>query len=262
MLKKIKTKVLIFQNSFEPLSSPTTINCFIYLLIPIFLILNMFKLTSNFLPQIDMMYIKFFLAFFGATYAYKDLNPYIKNVSNTKTTLIVSMKLIIMYSFFMAVVILIVGNDPQKLQASTLSNTSYYLQVIDLPFTAIGEEVFKALMLLAFIELFKPFKNFKIALAILVSAIIFGLLHINYNYANSLSILFALGFSSIPAFLFFLYYKSIYPVIIVHFIIDFLVISNISENFSFFTTLFQIIWTIVVVVVIFNKGLNPKPRTK
>lgn len=262
MLKQSKEKILSLCNSLQPLSSPKLVDCLVYLSIPLFLILNLFKVTTYFLPSIDMLYIKFFIALFGVTYAYKDLNPYIKNVSNLKTTIKVSVKLFIAYGLFVGIAIIIIGNDPQNLKSITLSNTDYYLHLLELPFTAIGEEVLKSLMLLAFIRLFKPLKNINIILAIFTSAAIFGLLHINYDYSNALGIVFSIGFSSIPVYLFLLYYKSIYPVIIVHFIVDFFALSNISANFSILTLLFQLICITVILIFLSRNILNLIFKTK
>lgn len=262
MLKQNKEKILLLSNSLEPLSSPKLVDCLVYLLIPLFLILTLFKVPIYFLPSIDMLYIKFFIALFGATYAYKDLNPYIKNVSNLKTTIKVSVKLFIAYGLFVAIAIIIVGDDPQNLKSITLSNTAYYLHLLELPFTAIGEEVLKSLMLLAFIRLFKPLKNINIIFAILTSAAIFGVLHINYDYSNALRIVLLIGFSSIPVYLFLLYYKSIYPVIIVHFIVDFFALSKISTNFSILTLLFQLICMAVTLIFLCRGILNLRSKTK
>lgn len=234
--------------SLEPLSTPSLLNCFIYLLIPLFIFLTIFKTTKDFLPHIDMLYIKFLISLFGVTYAYKDLSPYIKNVNNFKTTIKISIKLFIAYILFLALAILIVGHDPQNIQNLNLSNSKYFRYILELPFTAIGEEVLKALMLLALIRLFKPLKNIKFIAAILISSAVFGLLHVNYNYATAMQIIFAIGFTTIPDFIFFLYYKSIYPLIIIHFITDFVTFSKVSENFQIFFILFQVISMLLIII--------------
>lgn len=243
-------------DSLEPLSEPSKIDCFIYLLIPIFLILIILGKMPSFIPHIDMLYVKFFIALFGATYAYKNLSPYVKNVNNFKTTISVSAKLFLVTAIFTWLALLIVGNDPQNIENLNLSNKQYYLLLLDLPFTAIGEEVFKSLMLLAFLRLFAPLKNAKFIISILLSCIIFGFLHVNYNFESSLNIIFAIGITTIPTFLCFLYYKSIYPGIIIHFFSDFMAFSKISANYSFIILLFQLILCFAITFLLLKQLIN------
>lgn len=246
--------------SLEPISYPSLINSFIYLIIPLLVLLILNK-KIDFLPYIPSLYIKILISLFGATYAYKDLSPYIRNVVNFKTTLKVSAKLMVLYGIFIFIALFFTGDDPQNIKNLNLSNKEYFLHILELPFTAIGEEVMKALMLFALLKVFKPFNNFNIPIAILISSAIFGLLHINYNYDNAIKIIFAIGFTSIPDSLYFLKYKSIYPLIIVHFIADFLALSNISQNFSLIVTLAQLSMLLAIIFFIpisffFNKKNN------
>lgn len=249
-MNTIKRKTNIFLDSIEPVSFPSILDSIIYLLIPLFLILNMFKITKLFSLHINMLYIKIFIAFFGFTYGFKHLNPYLSTVVNIKTTIKTSVKLIILYTVILLLLIPLTGKDPQQLQNLNLSNKEYYLSLIELPFTAISEEVFKSLMLLALIRLL-PMKKYKVIVAILISSLIFGLLHINYAYQNSINILLPIGLSAIPTFIFFLYYKSIYPSMIVHFVTDFIVITKFTANFSFiFTFFFYTLCAATVVIFI------------
>ena len=256
MNNTISKKINNLYTSLEPLCKPSKFDCFIYLLIPLYLILFLFKKLPPFIPHIDMLYIKFLISLFGVTYTYKNLSPYIRNITNFKTTVTVSAKLFVVTSICTYLALLVVGRDPQNIGNLSLTNTQYYLLLLDLPFTAIGEEVFKVLMLLAFLRLFAPLKNNKFIVSLLLSSFIFGLLHINYNYASSLKIIFAIGVTAIPSFLFFLYYKSIYPSIIVHFFLDFMAFSNVSTNYSFIVLFFQLALCTAISLLLLRQFFN------
>lgn len=259
MLSKLKNRFDSYVSSMQPLNSPKLLNCFVYLLIPVILALVVFPNTI-FQIKIDMLYIKFFICLLGVTFAYKDLSPYIKNVTNFKTTLVVSFKLILVLSLFTLITLPFTGSDPQDVQRYALSDTMFFQLILELPFTAIGEEIFKALMLFAFIRLFKPFKNMNVVLAIILSSIVFGLLHINYNFQNSLEIILAIGITCVPTYIFLLYYKSIYPLILIHFVQDFVAFSSTSLNYSFIAVYYQLFIIIMCMVMVITGKFGFRPN--
>lgn len=257
MYKKFETKLNRFIEKIQPVTMPTLTRGIVYLLIPTYLLISLNKGININLPQIPMVYIKFLIALIGVTYGYKDIESYIKNVNNFSGTIKVSAKLFLLEVLFMGVILFLVGRDPQNLKDISISNFSYYKFLLELPFTAIGEEVLKVLTLFAFIRICKPFKNKRVIIAIIATATIFGSLHINYSYTNAIRIIIAIGGTAIPSLIFFLYYKSIYPCIIVHFIHDLVAVSYYTENYSWVYLIFQII-----VMIIFLGGLFKYNLTK
>lgn len=259
----VKNNTNGFMRKLQPLTCPNILDSIIYLLIPTYLILNMIPITRGFLPRININIIKFLIALFGATYAYKNLEPYIKRVDyNTTTTLKVSIKLLIADIVVTWLILFVVGRDPQNLNTMVLTDYQFFSLLLELPFTAIGEEVLKVLMLFAFIRLFKPLKNIGLFLAILASSAVFGLLHINYNYSNSINILLAIGVTAIPSLVFVLYYKSIIPGIIIHFLNDLIAFAAHSQNYYFIVPLFQIVWSLGFMIWIFTSGKNKKYKSR
>lgn len=124
-------------------------------------------------------------------------------------------------------------NDPQGIKDFTYSLRDFiYLFSFDIILTAIGEEFWKLLMILVSLRLLcnlKMHSLFKVALGVLIPSIVFGLAH-NINYSNTAWIPIAV--MTIPSFIMFLKYKSILPLIIAHFIFDFISIVGKVDNFG------------------------------
>lgn len=109
-------------------------------------------------------------------------------------------------------------DDPQGLKHVVYSNEQYVDSIVRLPFTAIGEEFFKLLIFLAFFSLVSVgSKYFKIFVAALLASFMFGHMHV-FNYELTAGVPIMLG--AIPTFYLMLYYRSILPLIIEHFLFD------------------------------------------
>lgn len=114
--------------------------------------------------------------------------------------------------------IFLVGEDPQGLATEGTSWTIYFWEMVLLPFIAVGEEFLKAIVGLALLSLTDGLRwNIRLPLAAIVSALVFGYLHV-INYPVAVGLPIALG--SIPYPFFMVYYRSILPLILAHFIWD------------------------------------------
>ncbi|MFD4706089.1 type II CAAX prenyl endopeptidase Rce1 family protein [Gottfriedia sp. NPDC058432] len=110
-------------------------------------------------------------------------------------------------------------SDPQGISELILTDKVYFKMLTTLPFVAVGEEFLKLLVFISFFLLLVQFSNnTRIFIAIILASFIFGHLHI-FNYKLTAGIPLMIG--AIPSFYFMLYYKSILPLIIEHFLFDF-----------------------------------------
>jgi hypothetical protein len=150
--------------------------------------------------------------------------------------------------------------DPQGLENVIFTYKQYIESLIRLPFTAIGEEFFKLLIFLSFFGLLPSVsRHIRIFMAVLLAAFVFGHLHIfGYELTAGVPIMFG----AIAGFYLALYYRSIIPLIIEHFIADLFAYTahtQIGELFEMFLVLaFLVTW----LVWSFRDSIKKKDKPK
>lgn len=132
--------------------------------------------------------------------------------------------------------------DPQGLKDLVLTNEEYINKLEILPFIAVGEEFFKLLMFLALFSLITfGSKNIRILIATLIAAFIFGHLHV-FSYEITAGIPIMIG--AIPTFYLMLYYRSILPMIVEHFFMDFYSFTGHTVFGNLFVQIVSIVFMI------------------
>lgn len=199
-----------------------------------------------------------FLILFGLTLGFKELNPLIKPVENSwKKTIIKSLYLFGFQALFtVGTIIFLDIPDPQGIQNSVYSIKEFIINLLHLPLVAIGEEFFKILMFLSIISFFrtKPFTS--ILLAIFLSSFIFGYMHV-FGYKITAGLPIAIG--TIPSFIFLIKYRSIYPLIIAHFITDFgYLIFHVEIYGKMIRQTFQFISALLVIITFIYSLISVK----
>ncbi|MFW5962044.1 MAG: type II CAAX prenyl endopeptidase Rce1 family protein [bacterium] len=171
----------------------------------------------------------------------KEIKDYINKIESWKKTISISFLLLIVMGIFAAVGVVFIGNvrDPQGIMDVQITIVEL-LQVLSiLPGVAIGEELLKVLIFLGFISIFKLKWRARVFLAVIISSFFFGYLHV-VHYPFTAMIPIAVG--SIPSFLFLLYYKSIIPLILAHFLWD--TLSFMMRINSYLTIIVLIVYSI------------------
>lgn len=179
---------------------------------------------------------------------------------NFKLTFIIGVRTLAYQSLVAIIFLLILSfiniNDPQGIKDLTYSfKEFFYLFSLDLILTAVGEEFWKLLMILTISKLIYNFKipiHFKVIIIITIPSIVFGLAH-NINYQNTAWI--PIAAMTIPSFIIFLKYKSILPLVIAHFIFDFIsMVSKIDNMGSIIINILGVI--LIAVYLFFEKALD------
>lgn len=250
-LSNLKRNIDTSLNTLQPDNIPSKFKSFIYLLIPIISFLFIIGKTNTiFGIRITSIYLKAFIILVGFSFGLKDLYPYFRKIKSWKETFKVSISLLLYSYFFIFIFIPLYGEDPQGLANVTYSTHQYLLHITELPFTAIGEEILKVLMFLALLSIIKTHWNSRLILSVLISSFIFGMLHINYK----VTAVFPIAMSSIPYFIYLLKYRSIYPLIIAHFIFDFLSLSARHESMGdYVQPIVTVIYFLFFIIIPFIK---------
>ncbi len=193
---------------------------------------------------------------------YKDIKPFV-NLKQYKlmellkisgVTIIVSL----LFSVIGLKIMSLFGvTDPQGIKNLVYSNEEYINKLEILPFIAIGEEFLKLLMFLALFNLitFGP-RSSRILIATLMAAFIFGHLHI-FSYELTAGIRIMIG--AIPTFYLMLYYRSILPLIIEHFFMDFYSFTGHTVFGDLFVQIVSIVLMICWFGWLIKTSLNKKP---
>lgn len=204
----------------------------IILAIPIFVyVMDTFGLIPEIYQGIG---INIFIALYSATIGYKYLETYISKVNGKIISTIEATIFIMMASDLLAIIgFLIIGtNDPQQLRNITITGISYNLvgkYILEYIFVGIGEELlcFYILMILLFII---PSK-YKIIIGIVMTSLIFGLLHsINWPIISVIPI----ALSHIPLIYSYIKLKTLIPAMICHMISDILAVFNLIPELKYF----------------------------
>ncbi|KAA0795305.1 hypothetical protein EXW45_23775 [Bacillus wiedmannii] len=128
-------------------------------------------------------------------------------------------------------------HDPQGIRSVVYTNKEYIDNLLHLPFIAVGEEFYKLLIFISFFILLSQFPGHtRIFIAIVLASFMFGYMHV-FNYKLTAGLPLMIG--AIPTFYFMLYYRSILPLIIEHFLFDFFSFSLHTQYQEFLLTLLQ-----------------------
>lgn len=223
------------------------------------------KATIYFL-LIPLVIISLMESFYQALYltlmciliGYQDIRGYVVfNQFKFVQLVRISVILLIVSAVFSIIVLRIMSyfgiDDPQGIRDSVLSNEEYYIALVELPFIAIGEEFFKFLIFISFFILLSQFSKYtKLIIAVLLASFVFGHLHI-IGYELTVGLPLMIG--AIPGFIFMIYYRSLLPLIIEHFIFDFLSFT-IHSQYEYVTYL------LIIALVIFLFMSKPKEQVK
>ena len=226
---------------------PTVRATLYFLLIPLMII----SLMESFY---DVMYLTLLCILIG----YKDIRGYVVLKQFKFIQLLrISVILYFVSAFFSLVVVKIMSyfgiDDPQGIRDSVLSNEEYYRALLKLPFIAIGEEFLKFLIFISFFILLSQFSKYtKLIIAVILASFVFGHLHIiGYELTAGLPLMIG----AIPGFIFMIYYRSLLPLIIEHFIFDFL-------SFTIHSQYVLVTYLVFIALVIFLFTSKPKEKVK
>lgn len=194
---------------------PTITKSLIYILIPlVILILIILNINGINFYKYTFLSIQIFICLFALTFAYSDLSLYLNKINDWLTTLIISLQIWSIQTIILLLTTLFLGKDLQGLKHISIQD--FFNFFIQLPLVAISEEFMKILMFLGLLKLIKLPNPYRIILSTGIASLIFGLLHINYKLISFIPI----SLSTTVYFVYFLHYKSIYPLIISHYITD------------------------------------------
>ena len=169
--------------------------------------------TKNYLGGILHL---LFLISYGLTLGFKDIKGYIRKINSWKDTFYIGTKLLII-SIVIIGIFLIGDNDPQGISKLEYSGEATMLLLSKLPLIAVGEEFFKFFVFMGLLSLIRIPIRHRLVIVTMLSSFIFGYMHvINYKITAGL----ILSLCDIPYCIFFIYYQSILPLIIAHFIQD------------------------------------------
>lgn len=216
---------------------PSKNRAILYAVVVFFSFVFLFFLRYVINSPVASMSWNLFINIFVLIIGWNDIWKYLRSVDSYKFTFILGIRTVA-YQTIVAMIFLILLsfvniNDPQGIKDFTYSLREFlYLFSFDIILTAIGEEFWKLLMILTVLRLVANIRIpifLKLTIGLLIPSIIFGLAH-NINYLNTAWI--PIAAMTIPSFVMFLKYKSILPLIIAHFIFDFISIVGKVENFG------------------------------
>ena len=182
-----------------------------------------------------LVYLGLFLLF-SVTVGFEEIGPFynkssgiINLIGMTGTVYITCILVENLTGYFLA------ANDPQLLDQYSyelswqyvLNHFSRYCLV------GIGEELFKFCVFL-FVYWFgvkiSGKKLISCIISVLLTSLLFGLLHVNYNYSQWLNITLIIGMSSVVYFYFLFKYQTILPLMIAHGLQDFIVSLELTQE--------------------------------
>lgn len=152
----------------------------------------------------------------------------------------------------------ITGPNPQGLQGVTYDLRKYSLNPSMLPFIGFGEEILTFVVFFGLFTLIQGNRLFKLAIAIVMTAFIFGLLHV-FNSPFLARIPIALG--GIPILFLVIYYRSIVPTIIEYMLWDGINFLGHFEQIGLYM-LHLLVYMGVVFIFIFRDMFTKKRKKK
>ncbi|AHA07731.1 hypothetical protein TU60_23110 [Bacillus toyonensis] len=238
----------------EPTSFPYQKSFLYFLLIPSLII------TLN-----TGIYTPILLTLVCLLIGYKDIHVFLDfKRYKPKKILKLSISLLIINFLFSLLVLEMLNlfniNDPQGIRGMVYTNKEYLDKLLQLPFIAVGEEFYKLLIFISFFILLSQFSGHtRIFIAIVLASFMFGYMHV-FSYKLTAGLPLMIG--AIPTFYFMLYYRSILPLIIEHFLFDFLSFSLHTQYQDFLLTFLQGVLIIFCIwQVIKSSPKKKKPNT-
>lgn len=233
---------------------PSKSKTIIYTIIIVFSFFYLSFLNSIFNSPVAGMSWNIFINIGVLIIGWNDIWTYFTRIKgNSKLTLVIGIRTLAYQTgvaiFFLLILSFININDPQGIKDITYNMKDFfYLFFVDIILTAIGEEFWKLLMILITFKILSKLKispQFKFILGVSIPSIIFGLAH-NINYLNTAWI--PIAAMTIPSFIMFLKYRSIVPLIIAHFIFDFISLIGKVENVG--STIVNVFMVLLIVIYI------------
>lgn len=155
------------------------------------------------------------------------------------------------------------ANDPQLLEQYSFHLSWQYVlyHLSRYSLVGIGEEIFK---ICVFLVLY--WGGFKLSgrkfgsciVSILLTSLLFGLLHINYNYDQWLNITLIIGAGTLVYFYFLFKYQTIVPLMIAHGLQDFLVSLEHTEELAGIYSLVLVGMILIWFICRFGLGMKLK----
>ncbi|WP_088230739.1 CPBP family glutamic-type intramembrane protease [Bacillus cereus] len=151
-------------------------------------------------------------------------------------------------------------SDPQGIRGVIYTDKEYIDKLLHLPFIAVGEEFYKLLIFISFFILLSQFSGrTRIFIAIILASFMFGYMHV-FSYKLTAGLPLMIG--AIPTFYFMLYYRSILPLIIEHFLFDFFSFSLHTQYQEFLLIFLQGFFIIFCMWQVIKSSLKKKkPNT-
>ena len=173
---------------------------------------------------------------FSVTIGFKEIAPYYNKSTGIWRILTMTMTIFIC-SFIVENIIgnLLNARDPQQLEQYTFDLSWRYTMVSFARYSlvGIGEEIFKFMFfLILYFMIFKGCKHCLISFIIstLLTSLMFGYLHINYNLDQALNITLIIAGSAVVYFYFLVKYQTIIPLMLAHGLQDFLVSMELTSE--------------------------------
>ena len=214
------------------------------------------------LGTVQVLIFPLILCCIGLILAAKDLDQYIKRKIGIKKLFVIS-SMCWLYSAVATSLIFLLHetNDVQQLNDWVIPSSELGIYLFEMVLVGIGEEFFKFLMFInvyTILHKMKVQKSYSILGGIIVSSLIFGFLHVNYNLSAWHIITLGIGLSSCVAFYFLFKYKSIIPLILAHIFQDVLVVLNHSPETEMFSLFVILCIQVIVVIGILIKIITQK----
>lgn len=198
---------------------------------------------------------------FSVTIGLHEFRPYYNKSTGVFRVIIMAMT-IFLWSFLVENFIgaLLSSHDPQQLEQYTFQLSWPYVfnHFGRYSLVGIGEEIFKWMVFLVFYNLcYQVGKNsiLSFLISVIVTCLLFGYLHINYNLDQALNILLIIGSSAIVYFYFLIKYQTIIPLMIAHGLNDFLVsLEMTSELEGIFILSVYVMFLFVVGIPVIKNG--------
>lgn len=213
-------------------------------------------------PEFVLMgYFCLFLLF-SVTIGFKEFQPFYNKgngmIDLIKMTGAVFIACLVMESLVSQ---LLSASDPQLLNQYSFHLSWNYVihELSHYSLVGIGEEIFKFSLFLWLYWFGMKLSGKRLGsciLAVFLTSLLFGLLHINYNYEQWFNITVIIGLSAVIYFYFLFKYQTILPLMLAHGLQDFLVSLELTEELSGIYTVFLYVVLAIFLVSWFIGGIR------
>ncbi|MGL4337476.1 MAG: CPBP family glutamic-type intramembrane protease [Turicibacter sp.] len=178
------------------------------------------------------------LLIMALTLASKETKQYLNIGTGYSQIIFNSISIMIVSQFLQSLTIQFYSvSDPQNLSRFQYDFSPGYFtnQLIKYMFVGVGEELFKLFFFFVIYSLLTTlskhkYKLFNCCICILITCLLFGVLHVNYNVSNWQVIVIAIALSASVNFYFLFKYQSIIPLMIAHAAKDMLVFITLMNT--------------------------------